>query len=146
MFSVNFVYNHNMSRFGKTKNTSTPSLLLRNEQWGMLWFLGAPGIIHVTIKACIYRFRFQIKTECNCAWKFSQFWLLLKHVSGVCVCRHLTYRRFMRWIWECLGKQNSRVFLSCVATQIRNAFPSQQNCGVKYQRQRPWYSNVHIFS
>lgn len=29
-FSVNFFYNHNMSRFGKTKNTSTPSLLSRN--------------------------------------------------------------------------------------------------------------------
>lgn len=48
------------------------------------------------------------------------------------VYRHLAYRRFVRWIWQRLGKNNRRILPSCVVNKIRTAFPSQQYCGFKY--------------
>ncbi|XP_078328602.1 P2X purinoceptor 7-like isoform X2 [Crassostrea virginica] len=48
------------------------------------------------------------------------------------VHKHLAYRRFVRWIWHCLGKNNRKILPSCVVNKIRTAFPSQQYCGFKY--------------
>lgn len=48
------------------------------------------------------------------------------------VYRYLAYRRFVRWVYQRLGKNNRRILPSCVVTKIRTVFPSQQYCGFKY--------------
>ena len=76
----------------------------------------------------------------NC---FMQIWIITN--KQICICifkkknvfvlsiyRHLAYRRFVRWIWHCLGKNNRKILPSCVVNKIRTAFPSQQYCGFKY--------------
>ena len=85
----------------------------------------------------------------NC---FMQIWIITN--KQICICifkkkyvfvlsiyRHLAYRRFVRWIWHCLGKNNRKILPSCVVNKIRTAFPSQQYCGFKYPS---WDSEVNI--
>ncbi|KAL3868176.1 hypothetical protein ACJMK2_041009 [Sinanodonta woodiana] len=47
------------------------------------------------------------------------------------VYRYLAYRRFVRWVYQRLGKNNRRILPSCVVTKIRTVFPPQQYCGFK---------------
>ncbi|XP_061190502.1 uncharacterized protein LOC133198423 [Saccostrea echinata] len=46
--------------------------------------------------------------------------------------RYFAYRKFVRWVYQRLGKKNRRILPSCVVTKIRKTFPSQQYCGFKY--------------
>ncbi|XP_062586755.1 P2X purinoceptor 7-like [Saccostrea cucullata] len=46
--------------------------------------------------------------------------------------RYLAYRRFVRWIYQRLGKKNRRILPSCVVIKIRKTFPSEEYCGFKY--------------
>ncbi|XP_074659401.1 P2X purinoceptor 7-like [Tubulanus polymorphus] len=41
--------------------------------------------------------------------------------------RLVAYRRFVRWVWQKLGKGNRRILPSCVVSKIRMTWPSQDN-------------------
>ena len=97
------------------------------------------GVKYYTVYPCILNCFMQIwiitnKQICICIFK-------KKYVFVLSIYRHLAYRRFVRWIWHCLGKNNRKILPSCVVNKIRTAFPSQQYCGFKYPS---WDSEVNI--
>ena len=47
--------------------------------------------------------------------------------------RYSSYRQFIWWVFDRLGKKNRRVVPSCVLWKIRNFFPEENGVYVNYE-------------